>query len=104
MQTLPPWIRVHGEGFSLALRVQPGAPRAALLGPYGERLKVAIPAPPVDGRANESLLRFLAECLQLRASMLHLTAGTGARDKLVRVECDPALATELAARLAALMR
>jgi uncharacterized protein len=107
MQTLPPWIRAHSQGVQLALRVQPGARRAALLGPYGDRLKVAVAAPPVDGRANESLLRFLASCLQVKPSALRLVAGAGARDKQVLIECDPALAPHLAGqwaqRIAALL-
>jgi uncharacterized protein len=102
MQTLPPWIRVHTGGVLLLLRVQPGAKRSALLGPHGDRLKVAIAAPPVDGRANESLLRFLADCLQVRPSTLRLTVGQTGRDKQVLVRCDPALAIQLAGRLQAL--
>ena len=86
----------------LSLRVQPGAKRSALLGAYGDRLKVAVQAPPADGRANEALLRFLGGCLELRTGALRLVAGAAARDKSVFIQCDPALAPQLAARLSAL--
>ena len=83
------------------LHVQPGARRSALLGQYGERLKVSVQAPPTDGRANEALLSYLAACLDLRACALRLVAGSSSRDKLVLIECDPAEATRIAQRLAA---
>jgi uncharacterized protein (TIGR00251 family) len=87
----------------LSLRVQPGARRSALLGQYGDRLKIAVQAPPADGRANEALLRYLAECLDLRASALRLVAGTASRDKSVMIECDPDQALGIAQRLMARM-
>jgi len=99
MQTLPSWIRSEAAGVRLALRVQPGARRCALIGPHGERLKVAVQTPPVDGRANEALLRYLAQCLDLRAGSLRLVAGASSRDKAVLIECDPSQAAQIAQRL-----
>ena len=72
----------------LTLRVQPGARRSALLGTYGERLKVAVQAPPVDGRANAALLQYLGSCLGLRPGALHLVAGASSRDKSLLIDCD----------------
>jgi uncharacterized protein (TIGR00251 family) len=83
------------------LHVQPGARRSSLLGQYGERLKVAVQAPPIGGRANEALLSYLAACLDLRPGALRLVAGSSSRDKSVLIECDPADATRIAQRLAA---
>jgi uncharacterized protein (TIGR00251 family) len=99
MQTLPPWIRAEASGVRLALRVQPGARRCALVGEYGERLKVAVQAPPSDGRANEALLGYLAARLDLRPGALRLVAGVASRDKSVLVDCDPAQAPRIARRL-----
>jgi uncharacterized protein (TIGR00251 family) len=99
MQSLPSWIRSEPAGVRLALRVQPGARRCALIGSHGERLKVAVQTPPVDGRANEALLRNLAQCLDLRAGSLRLVAGAASRDKSVLIECDPAQAGRIAQRL-----
>jgi uncharacterized protein len=100
-QALPSWIRAEASGVGLALRVQPGARRCALLGPYGGRLKVAVQAPPADGRANEALLRYLADCLDVRPGALRLIAGAASRDKRVWVECDPSEAARMAQRLMA---
>jgi uncharacterized protein (TIGR00251 family) len=107
MRELPPWIRAQASGVQLFLRVQPGARRSAVVGVYGERLKVAIQAPPLDGRANEELLRYLAHSLQLRASDLQVESGSTSRDKRIGIRCGPAgaqaLAQALAGRLSALM-
>ena len=69
----------------LALRVRPGARRSEWLGPQGDRLKVAVRAPPVDGKANKELLRWLAKALGVSRSDLELVAGTSSRDKTVAV-------------------
>jgi uncharacterized protein (TIGR00251 family) len=100
-QALPAWIRSEPAGVRLVLHVQPGARRSALRGVYGERLKVAVQAPAVDGRANEALLHYLGSCLGLRTDALHLVAGASSRDKAVLIDCDPSQATRIAQRLAA---
>jgi uncharacterized protein len=99
MQALPAWIRSEPAGVRLALRVQPGARRSALIGEHGGRLKVAVQAAPVDGKANEALLHYLATRLDLRPGALHLVAGAASRDKSVRIDCDPSLAAGIAQRL-----
>jgi uncharacterized protein len=99
MQSLPTWIRSDANGVWLALRVQPGARRCAVVGQYGERLKIAVQAPPADGRANEALLGYLAAFLDLRLGALRLVAGAASRDKSVWIDCDPSNAERIAQRL-----
>ena len=103
MQELPAWIRASGKGVQLFLRVQPGARRCALVGLHGERLKVAVQAPPLDGRANDALLDYLGDCLRLRRADLSVEAGATSRDKRIGIRCDPAAAPELAQRLVDLL-
>jgi hypothetical protein len=83
------------------LHVQPGAARSAVIGPHGDRLKIALRAPPVQGRANAALLDLLGELLDLRATALTLAAGAGSRAKTIAVACPPADAAALLARLLA---
>ena len=85
----------------LKLRVSPGAKKSGFTGvlPDG-RTKVSIAAPPVDGRANEALIAFLARALDLPKRSLRLAHGAGGRDKVVEVDLDP---EELAGRLARAM-
>jgi hypothetical protein len=101
MQPLPPWIHGDASGVWLALRVQPGARRCALVGEYGARLKIAVQAPPADGRANEALLDYLAACLDLRRGALRLVTGMASRDKSVLIDCNPSEAPRIARRLVA---
>ena len=66
--------------------MQPRAARTELAGPHGGALRVRLTAPPVDGAANEALVRFLAERLDVPRSAVRLEAGATGRSKLVTVE------------------
>jgi uncharacterized protein len=81
------FLRDHPDGCSLAVRAQPGARRNAILGMYGEaaeaQLKIALKAPPIEGRANEALIAFLAEFFGLARSAVSITHGQSGRSKLV---------------------
>ena len=72
-------------GIRLTLRVQPRASRTELAGRHGDALKVRIAAPPVDGVANEALLRFLADRLQVPRAAVTLASGSAGRNKVVTV-------------------
>ena len=70
----------------LVLHVQPRAKATAIAGRHGDAVKVRLAAPPVDGAANEELIRFLAERLGVPRRALRLVAGQAARRKIVDVE------------------
>jgi len=74
-----------GDGTVIALRIQPGAKRSAVCGMYGSVLKVAVQAPPVDGRANAALREFMAEKLDVPQSAVNLLSGLSGRDKRIRI-------------------
>ena len=77
----------------LRLRVSPGAGRAAIVGRHGEGWKVRVTAPPEGGRANDAVLRLLADALAVPRDSLTLVSGHGARDKIVELAgLGPALA------------
>jgi uncharacterized protein (TIGR00251 family) len=69
----------------LRLRVSPGARSASVVGRHGEAWKVRVAAPPEGGRANEAVLRLLAEALSLPRDAVTLVSGHGARDKIVQL-------------------
>jgi hypothetical protein len=69
----------------IAIKVVPGAPRDEIAGELGGAIRVKLRAPPVDGRANAALVRFLAERLGLHASALRLAAGETGRRKIVAI-------------------
>ena len=88
--TAAPWRREDGGALVLALHVQPGAARTEVAGVHGAegdvRLKVRLAAPPVDGKANAELLRFLAEAFGVPVRQVSLLRGATSRQKSVRVD------------------
>jgi len=79
------WLYGDGHDVLLQLHIQPGAKKTALAGLHGEALKIRLAAPPVDGKANEALLSFLASCLQLPKARITLVSGHSSRSKRVRL-------------------
>lgn len=69
----------------LKLRVHPGAKRSAVNGTFGDALKLDLQAPPVDGKANAALLKFLSSLLNLPKSSIELKSGECSRDKVVKI-------------------
>ena len=70
---------------TLSVRVQPRAAQDGLAGVRAGALVVRLHAPPVDGRANEALARFLARVLDVPASAITLLRGASGRDKVLRI-------------------
>ena len=72
-------------GVTLAVRAHPGAKKTAVVGVYGEgdaaQLKIAVQAPPVEGRANEALIAFLAQTFSLPKKSVELVSGELSRSK-----------------------
>jgi uncharacterized protein (TIGR00251 family) len=85
------WLRRDAEGWLIAVHAQPGAKRTEVAGLHGESLKIRLAAPPVEGKANEALLRFIAGELGLRRSEVTLARGETSREKIVGVplRADP---------------
>jgi len=70
----------------LSIRVQPRASRDEIVGLHGEHLKIRLTAPPVDGRANQHLVRFLAKYCQVPRAHVELISGQTGRTKRVRIK------------------
>ena len=79
------WLRSDGEDVLLSLHVQPGAKRSELAGMHGGALKIRLAAPPVDGRANDCLIAFLADRLDVARRHIELVGGASSREKRVRI-------------------
>jgi uncharacterized protein len=73
------------DGCTLAVRVHPGARKNGVTGVYTDAVKIALTAPPVDGKANEALIAFLAEALRLPRARIAIAAGVTSRAKMVRI-------------------
>jgi uncharacterized protein len=73
------------DGCTLAVRVHPGARKNNVTGVHADAVKIALTAPPVDGKANEALIAFLAETLHLPRVRISLVAGATSRAKTIRI-------------------
>jgi hypothetical protein len=80
-------LREHAEGCTLALRVQPGAKKSGFTGVYGEgsesRLKISLQAPPIEGRANDAVIAFLATNFSISKTSVEILSGELSRSKIV---------------------
>jgi uncharacterized protein len=78
-------LREGPDGISFAVRVQPRARRNAIVGELGDALKIALTAPPVDGRANKACVEFFAGLLDLPRAAIVIASGHNIRNKVIRV-------------------
>jgi uncharacterized protein (TIGR00251 family) len=83
--TSPSPISSTATGVRLRLRVQPRSSREEVVGIAGDAIRIRLRAPPVDGAANEALVRFLALRLEVPRSAVALVSGLTGRAKLVDV-------------------
>lgn len=91
MGTSPEWYRWEGDALFIKVRVQPRASRDELGEVLAGCLKVRITAPPVDGKANAHLIRFLAEVFGVAKSRIALLDGETSREKRLRIESPRSL-------------
>lgn len=88
--------RRDGADLVIEVRVQPRASRSEVAGLHGERLRIRLHAPPVDGRANAALVEFLAGLLGVSRARVILEHGLTGRDKRVRIRDAPPVPPALA--------
>ena len=78
-------IRDTSDGATFQVKVQPRAKKSSIVGEVGEALKLALTAPPIEGRANQACVAFLAELLNVSRSSVTIAAGQSSRNKVIRV-------------------
>jgi len=96
-----PAPKSNDEGMVVSVRVIPRSSRDEICGLVGDALKVKLTAPPVEGAANEHLIRFLAKSLEINRSRIRIASGERSREKLVAFS---GLTDEERARLNALVK
>ena len=79
------WYRRNGDIVTLTLHIQPGAKRTEVAGLHGDALKIRLAAPPIEGRANEALLKFIAESFDVPLRQVELKQGGQSRHKVLAV-------------------
>jgi len=80
-------IPIHdtAAGATFAVRVHPRAKKNAITGEVGDALKLALTAPPIDGRANDACVEFFANLLKVSRSSVTIASGASSRNKIIRV-------------------
>jgi len=76
------------EEFILKVYLQPKSSKNEVVGSYRDGIKVKITAPPIDGKANEALIRFLAKELGVSPSCIKITRGQHSREKTLKISGD----------------
>ena len=79
------WVKSTEQGTLLRVRVSPRAKASRVEGVYGDELRIGLKAPPVDGKANTELVRFVAGQLGCAPSRVRLTGGMTSRSKLLEI-------------------
>ena len=79
-------LRRQADGYVIPLLVQPGASRDRICGEQGGRLKIAVTAPPEDGKANDALTKLLCRHLGLKRSQIQIISGHRSRQKQVFIK------------------
>lgn len=91
--TFPPWLKEVEGGVSIELVVQPRASRTRLVGEHGDRLKLQITAPPVDGEANAAIVDFFSSTFRIPKRDVEIATGLTGKRKVVRIgglDCETA--------------
>src|ERR1700758_5490751 len=78
-------IQNSPNGATFAVRVHPRAKKNAISGEVGDALKLALTAPPVEGKANNACIDFFAKLLKVPRSSVTIAAGQTSRNKVIRV-------------------
>lgn len=79
------WWTQQTHSIRLTLHIQPGAKKTEIAGEHGDALKIRLAAPPVDGKANQALLSYLAERFDVPQRQVVLKQGETSRRKVVEI-------------------
>jgi len=88
MSATAPVYRVAQGGIHLSVYIQPRAARNQIAGLHDGALKVRITAPPVEGRANREIIKFLSKTLKIAKTRITIRQGQTGRKKLIHIACS----------------
>jgi uncharacterized protein len=82
---LPPYLRSDADGVVLSVKVQPRASKNSIESNAGNELRIKVTAPPVDSAANEALVRYLSDTLDIQRNRIEILRGHKSRHKIVKL-------------------
>jgi uncharacterized protein (TIGR00251 family) len=78
-------VNETAKGVTFAIKVQPRARKNAIIGTVGNALKLALTAPPVEGKANQAVIEFFADFFEIPRSSVSIASGETSRNKVIRI-------------------
>jgi uncharacterized protein (TIGR00251 family) len=78
-------VQEGAQGATFAVKVHPRARQNAITGTVGNAVKLALTAPPVDGKANQAVIEFFADLFDIPRSSVTIASGETSRNKMVRI-------------------
>lgn len=78
-------VKESAQGVGFEVKVQPRARKNAVIGVVGDALKLALTAPPIEGRANQAVIEFFAELFEIPRASVTIASGATNRNKVVRI-------------------
>ncbi|HET7871936.1 MAG TPA: DUF167 domain-containing protein [Terriglobales bacterium] len=78
-------LQESAKGVTFAVKVHPRARKNQVTGIVGDALKLALTAPPVEGRANQAVVEFFADLFRIPRSSVTIASGENSRNKAIRV-------------------
>lgn len=93
------WCSALPGGVRLAVQITPNAKKTEVVGVLDDALKLKLQAQPIEGKANEALVRYLAETLTVPRSAVTITHGLASKRKLIEVKSAGLAVEQVAARL-----
>lgn len=91
------WYKQENDTVIIHVYVQPGAKRTEISGLHGDELKIRLASPPIDGRANDMLIKYIAVLFNVPLRQVELKRGDKSRHKKIAIQgsdIDPSLITE----------
>lgn len=82
------WYQKIDDIITLTIYLQPGAKHNEIVGMHGDALKIKLATPPVDGRANKALVRYIATLFEVPLSQITLRRGVKSRHKIIEVRAS----------------
>jgi hypothetical protein len=82
---IPVPIQESAKGISFAVKVHPRARKNAITGIVGDALKLALTAPPIEGKANQAVIEFFADLFAIPRSSVTIASGETSRSKVIRI-------------------
>jgi len=79
-------FKENEEGVVISLFVQPNAPKSSIIGEYNQLLKIKIKSPPVEGKANDEIVRFFSEVFHIAKNKVEILSGDKSKQKRVLIK------------------